>query len=155
MKRGMGLEYENPKTCLKVAMAMKKEAPNTSRQDMRKNQRDSGVPSSANWKPTNPLMSKQQYAAATDRGLGIDTDNDGVRIGDDEREETEIDTDKGLGIDIDNDTLAMTNARRQISALIKASYERVMWAWYDDWRMNIIPIQISKDINQNIMFSGY
>lgn len=28
-------------------------------------QRDNGVPSSANWKPTNPLMSKQQYAAAT------------------------------------------------------------------------------------------
>jgi len=65
MKRAMGLEYENPKSCLKVAMAMKKEAPKTSRQDIRNSQRDNGVPSSANWKPTNPLMSKQQYAAAT------------------------------------------------------------------------------------------
>jgi hypothetical protein len=27
--------------------------------------KERGVPSSANWKPTNPLMSKQQYVAAT------------------------------------------------------------------------------------------
>lgn len=28
-------------------------------------QSDNGVPSSANWKPTKPLMRRQQYAAAT------------------------------------------------------------------------------------------
>ena len=37
MKRAMGLEYENPNSCLNVAMAIKKAAPKTSRQDIRKN----------------------------------------------------------------------------------------------------------------------
>jgi len=64
-------------------MATKKETPHTARQDIRRNyksqcqeklgklegkertQSDSGVPSSANWKPTNPFMSKQVYADAT------------------------------------------------------------------------------------------
>lgn len=33
--------------------------------DGRRTHRESGVPSSANWKPTKPFMSIQQYAAAT------------------------------------------------------------------------------------------
>jgi len=36
MKRAMGLEYENPKSCLKVAIAIKKAALKMSRQDIRK-----------------------------------------------------------------------------------------------------------------------
>lgn len=65
MKRAVAFVGENEAKDLKVAIAMKKDPPKTMKQDIRRSQRERGVPSSANWNPTNPLTRRQQYAAAT------------------------------------------------------------------------------------------
>jgi len=44
---------------------MNPEMKNMTKQEMRRAHSDSGVPSSANWNPTKPLMSRQQKVAAT------------------------------------------------------------------------------------------
>lgn len=51
---------DKPPTDLKVAMATRKPTMNRIKEDILRNQRDLGVPSSANWKPTKPLISKHQ-----------------------------------------------------------------------------------------------
>jgi hypothetical protein len=55
-----GLVCENPAKLLNVAMEMKKVIPKRARQESRRTHSESGVPSSANWKPTKPLMRRQQ-----------------------------------------------------------------------------------------------
>jgi hypothetical protein len=83
----MGLALLNPAKLLKVAIEMKKQTPQMTRVDRRRNcrrggmvdqntvqetegamgekltQSDMGVPSSANWNPTKPLITIHQYKA--------------------------------------------------------------------------------------------
>lgn len=59
-KRAIGFDGENETKDLKVAIETKNDAPKTAKQDIRRSHRERGVPSSANWNPTNPLIRRQQ-----------------------------------------------------------------------------------------------
>lgn len=56
----MVLVGDKPPTDLKVAIETKKPTMNKIKDEILKNHKDFGVPSSANWKPTKPLIRRHQ-----------------------------------------------------------------------------------------------
>jgi hypothetical protein len=57
--KAIGFEYENPAHALKEAMARKNPTKKRRRHERRSNHNESGVPSSASWNPTKPLIRRQ------------------------------------------------------------------------------------------------
>lgn len=63
--RAIGLVKDIPAKFWNVAMARKNPRAKNRKQEPRRNQMERAVPSSANWKPTNAFMRRQQYVAAS------------------------------------------------------------------------------------------